>query len=56
MKFKSAEADWNTSFVSQAGRGRNLWRSLVVDQFDSPSDFDAEVVSTGGKGVSVLGR
>jgi hypothetical protein len=23
MKFKSAEADWNTSFVSQHAEGRN---------------------------------
>src|ERR1700678_715889 len=27
MKFKSAEADRNTSFVTQGRRGRKLWRS-----------------------------
>jgi hypothetical protein len=56
MKFKSAEADWNISFVSQAGRGRNLWRFWVVGQLAHYRIFDAEVVSTGRKGVSVLGR
>jgi len=29
MKFKSAEADWNTSFVPQAGQRRNLWKNLT---------------------------
>jgi hypothetical protein len=29
MKFKSAEADWNTSFVSQHAKGRN-WRHLLA--------------------------
>ena len=35
MKFKSAEADWNTSFVPQAERGRNcggIWRGSCIDQ------------------------
>jgi hypothetical protein len=29
MKFKSAEADWNTSFVSQHAKGRN-WRHQLA--------------------------
>jgi hypothetical protein len=34
MKFKSAEADWNTSFVSQHVEGRNPgvgWRGSCID-------------------------
>ena len=45
MKFKSAEADWNTSFVSQHVEGRN-----------PGSGGGAEVVSTGRDGVGVLDR
>jgi len=39
MKFKSAEADWNTSFVSQHMEGRNWFassRGSCIDDVGGP--------------------
>jgi hypothetical protein len=35
MKFKSAEADWNTLFVSQQVKGRN-WGGMVARKLYRP--------------------
>ncbi len=43
MKFKSAEADWNTSFVSQQVKGRN-WRGMVARKLYRPGSVGVTVL------------
>ena len=43
MKFKSAEADWNTSFVSQHMEGRN-WKDAVARKWYRRSGCGEQVM------------